>query len=446
METLATYGSPQIQHIAGADNTAADALSRVIIPEGTSSHEEIVLMTQVDSLDKDPTFIKRVQQALNKDQMLMDMAKVQAKNFLHKDGLLYFIDNNHHRLCIPNDNELLTAVISSCHDPPMVGHKGVKQTTSFVKMHFWFPQLNELVSKYVASCFTCQINKHSTQKRMGFLTPIPDPTELFHTFTMDFVTSLPEENGYNSIAVAIDKKSKYAILWPTSNTRTKEQRAEEFFKKVICRFGAIHKIISDRDPTLASPDYAATLKKWGCETAMTTAYRATADGQSERLIRDLRAYFRMYLKPQQSWLDLIETFEYAHNTATSESTGFTPFELVFGKVARSPIDVVTHTTIESPSMQQIATKRQAQLEAAHDNILKAQEKQAKQYNKKRREVDININDFVLIDHKALLDISERDKPINKAKALLAGPFRLAETTTTPASTTRLAASVSGSVQ
>lgn len=263
---------------------------------------------------------------------------------------------------------------------------------------------------------------------MGFLQPIPDPPTLFHTFTIDFVTSLPEEKGFDSVAVAVEKKSKYVVVWPTSTTRTKEQRADEFFRKVICRFGVACKLISDRDPSTTNADYEAILKKWGCEQALTTSYRAAADGQSERMIKDLRVYFRIYLTNDKSWLDLLETFEFSHNIATSDTTGYSPFELVYGQQARTMTDLVPDQEIPSESMRQIAEKRATQFRLAQENVRKAQQKQAQQYNKHRKEVDIKVGDFVLVAHKALLDLSERDKPINKAKALLAGPFRVVKET------------------
>ena len=136
----------------------------------------------------------------------------------------------------------------------------------------------------------------------------------------------------------------------------------------------------------------------------------------------------MYLQEDKSWVDMIETFEFSHNIATSDTTGYSPFELLFGQPARTLSDLVTDVEIPSLSMREIADKREQQLKQARENVLKAQEKQAKQYNKHRKEVDIKVGDFVLAAHKALLDISERDKPINKAKALLAGPFRVIKET------------------
>ena len=260
LEQLSSFGLPTIQHIAGKDNTAADALSRVHIPEAELDEDTIIMVAHIESLMQDEAFVQKVRTALQKDKMLLDMAKAEPKMFTFKNELLFYTGSPRQRLCIPNDNELLTAVISACHDPSTMGHKGIKQTSAFVKQNYWIAQLNELVTEYVSSCFTCQINKYRGQKKMGFMQPIPDPPSLFHTFTIDFVTSLPEVDGFDSIAVAVEKKSKYVVLWPTSTKRTKEQRADEFFRKVICRFGVAHTLISDRDPSTTNDDYAAILK------------------------------------------------------------------------------------------------------------------------------------------------------------------------------------------
>jgi hypothetical protein len=60
---------------------------------------------------------------------------------------------------------------------------------------------------------------------------------------------------------------------------------------------------------------------------------------------------------------------------------------------------------------------------AKDAIALAQERQTHQANKHRRPVDIEVGDWVLVEHEALLNLSEKDRPSHKGRPLLAGPFQ-----------------------
>ena len=48
----------------------------------------------------------------------------------------------------------------------------------------------------------------------GLLQPLPVPDSKFHTCTIDFMTDLPEINGYNVLMVILDKFGKLNRLVP----------------------------------------------------------------------------------------------------------------------------------------------------------------------------------------------------------------------------------------
>ena len=48
----------------------------------------------------------------------------------------------------------------------------------------------------------------------GLLKPLPVPDGKFHTCTIDFMTVLPEINGYNALMVIVDKFGKLNRLVP----------------------------------------------------------------------------------------------------------------------------------------------------------------------------------------------------------------------------------------
>ena len=75
----------------------------------------------------------------------------------------------------------------------------------------------------------------------------------FSTVTMDFITDLPESNGYDSLMVAVDHDvTKAIVLMPCNKTINAMETAELYLNQVFRRFGLPRTIISDRGPQFAS--------------------------------------------------------------------------------------------------------------------------------------------------------------------------------------------------
>ena len=118
-----------------------------------------------------------------------------------------------------------------------------------------------------------------------------------------------------------------------------------------------------------------------------------SNGLDERFNQTLQQMMMKVVKERKdAWEDFIDTCVYAYNTAVHESTGFTPFELMFGRKTILPIDIEIDghdpETLQQPLMMDtqvltdITNNRQNNLQVAHINIKKAQEKQKLTYDRK----------------------------------------------------------------
>ena len=76
------------------------------------------------------------------------------------------------------------------------------------------------IKKYVAGCATCQQMKVNTHLTAPPLSPIKsDATRPFALVTTDFITDLPESDGYDSLMVVVDHGLiKGVILIPCNKT------------------------------------------------------------------------------------------------------------------------------------------------------------------------------------------------------------------------------------
>ena len=70
------------------------------------------------------------------------------------------------------------------------------------------------VKCFVAGCAICQPTKDMNMRPAGLLQPLPVPSGKFEYCTLDFMTDLPEVNGYNALLVIMDKFGKLSRLVP----------------------------------------------------------------------------------------------------------------------------------------------------------------------------------------------------------------------------------------
>lgn len=87
----------------------------------------------------------------------------------------------------------------------------------------------------------------------------------------------------------------------------------------------------------------------------TTAYNPQFDGLVERLNRTIKDMLSKYLTVHQiDWDKYVDGLVLAYNTTPHETTGITPYRMVFGNEASIPLNIMTeiNVTEEEPSTTQ----------------------------------------------------------------------------------------------
>src|SRR5882762_888159 len=143
-----------------------------------------------------------------------------------------------------------------------------------------------------------------------------------------------DENGgeaLDKLLVVVDTFSKQTILIPTRKTATTEEIFQLLWERVFSVFGVPGTMLSDRDRIFKTAKWQKLMKEIGSTQLLSTAYHQRTDGQTERKIQELRAYFRHYLDyEQKNWVELTPITQYAINDAKSAATGETPNFITFG--------------------------------------------------------------------------------------------------------------------
>jgi hypothetical protein len=341
-------------------------------------------------------------------------------------GFLYHAD----RLYIPADTALRTRLLHECHDTPTAGHVGTEKTLELAKRRLYWPGMDDDVRRYVRSCDECQRNKPSQQATAGLMMPLPIPTYPWQQVTMDLITQLPRSrSGCDAIVVFVDKLTKMVHLAPTHTTVTAPQLAHIFWSTVVRHHGLPSSIISDRDPRFVGHFWQALWKCLGTKLAMSTAFHPQTDGQTERANRTLEEMLRPYVNfLQTDWDEHLVAAELAINGAKHASTGFTPFYLNYGREVPVPLDLALEESrlTKQPNAAERIQQLHRDLERARENLLRAQQRQAKYADQHRRDVDFKVGDQVLLStaHLRLTGGSERAA---KFAYKYIGPFKIKRT-------------------
>lgn len=406
----------KVYHKPGATNVVADALSR---------QAEV---SAVAINGPDPAFAERVQALYRTDDFCVELLEkirgqdiAVCESYSLNDGIL--ITREGSRVVLPRDDRLLLDILVHYHDHAIVAHPGAVRTYLSLRQHFLWKSMRAVVDDYVRTCETCCRNK-SGDRRRGMLQPLPIPTASWTDISMDFVTGLPESGGSDAVYVVVCRLSKRARYLPSRKDATAEDVAREFFNQIVVLHGVPNSIVSDRDPRFLSDLWRAMMQIMQIKTKMTVAHRAQADGQSERQIRTLEDALRCTVSHYgDDWYQWLPCIEFAHATSISTSTGLSPMEVETG---RRPIP---HVWISLEQSEFVRTRDEA-VRMARAQLLKAQERQRRYYNRGRAEVHFQAGDFVFVKAN-LLNVNRlgrpdydpaRDPTVNKLLPKWLGPF------------------------
>ncbi len=325
------------------------------------------------------------------------------------------------RLVVPD--VLRESVLKACHDVATAGHPGIIRTLKQVETTFWWPGFRADVVRYVRTCNSCQRNKSATAKPVGFLNPLPVPTEPWESISMDFITELPTTaKGHDTLFVVVDRFSKMVHLAPCHNSLTARQAADLLLSVVFKLHGTPSSFIADRDKLWVSEFYSQWCRRLQIDLHLSSAYHPQTDGQTERMNRLLEEVLRHYVAPaHDNWDELLPLAEFAINRAVNASIQKSPFQVVYGYQPMTPLDryyktLMGDTDAEAEGTDSPKAKRKQSAPAAKDAVRnyqtefsrirkllqQAQDRQKVQYDKNRRKApEYQVGDKVYVDTKIL---------------------------------------------
>jgi hypothetical protein len=152
------------------------------------------------------------------------------------------------------------------------------------------------------------------------------------TVAMDFITKLPESQGYDSILTIMDHDCMKASIFILCREEINaEGTAALYIQHVFAHFGLPRKVISNRDPQFVSKIMQEVCHITGIERNPSTAYHPRTDRQSEWLNQWVENTIRFISNYHQTnWAPYLPIAQFAHNNWPSDMTQKPPFFLLMG--------------------------------------------------------------------------------------------------------------------
>ena len=231
-------------------------------------------------------------------------------------------------------------ILHLAHDNVLSGHCGINRTRERVRTRWYWPQSFNDIARYVGSCPTCRQRKGALPNRKSPLQKqlIGVPFQRIGMDVLDVHHISGRGNRY--IIVIVDYFSKWSIAVARKNHKA-ITCAEVIVNQFVCQFGVPLEILSDQGREFEGRLFQGVCKLLRIHKIRTTPYRPQTDGLVERHNRTLLELLSKYVRYQYSdWDDHLPFLTMAYNTSVHDSTGCTPFSLVYGREALLPTDLV----------------------------------------------------------------------------------------------------------
>jgi hypothetical protein len=224
--------------------------------------------------------------------------------------------------------------------------------------------------------------------------------------------------------VVVDRFSKMAHFVPCNKTLDASHVADLYFREIVRLHGIPKTITSDRDSKFVGHFWRTLWRKLGTILQFSSAYHPQTDGQTEVVNRSLGNLLRSFVgKNIRQWDLLLAQAEFAYNRSTSQTTGCSPFEAVYGLNPISPLDLapIPATIQFSGDADERAKGIKKLHEQIRGQIEKKNEKYRMQANKHRKPMTFNEGDLVWIHlRKERFPAKRRSKLLPRAD----GPFKV----------------------
>ncbi|KAK7893154.1 hypothetical protein WMY93_022306 [Mugilogobius chulae] len=329
------------------------------------------------SIGKVIGFVERGQKPHFKD---VTAEPLEVKLLLREWDRLELIDDVLYRKCFDRGSKIhqliLPAkyrerVLTGFHDD--VGHLGPERVFHLARARCYWPKMKESMKRNVTHA-----NAVSEEK-----------------------LSRREQHPWN-ILVITDHFTRFAVAVPTKDQKARTV-AKALWDNFLVYYGFPSRLHSDQGRDFESRTIKELCSLIGAEKVRTTPYHPQGN-PVERFNRTLISMLgTLEEKDKHHWRDFVKPVVHAYNCTRNDSTGYSPYELMFGRQPTLPVDLIlglkppteTHTT-HSDYVQSLRQRLKESYALAAENSRKSGERNKLRFDAKVKSAELAEGDRVLV--------------------------------------------------
>ena len=322
---------------------------------------------------------------------------------------------------------MIPSVLSQLHGSILMGHSSSQTAVRVARQYCYWPRMGEDIEEFCKSCQICQQHTNPVPAHRAPLLPILVSRK--RHIAID-ITEMPiSHSGYRYILTVTDLFTKYLEMYPMKD-QTAISVARELFENYVPNHSLPISVHSDRGRQFEARVFKLLMSCFGIKKTRTTSYRPSANGQIERVHRDLKSNITRRLLDSgldaRHWDKYLNHVKLCYNSSRHSTTGFSPFLLETGEEPLLPIHILfgypgSFNDISSMpiSHQEYVRELKQRVRLAYAitqaNAAESKQRQAFYYNRSTRFAPYEVEDLVWL---------KNERRADKISPRWLGPYRI----------------------
>ena len=353
-ELLTKFEKCELQHVPRSQNSHADALARLatakhadfmgVVPievlpiPSTESQDEIMAIVVAQDSWMNPLVEYLQDGKLPEGKLESRRLRTRAARYCIYDDKLYKRGFSAPLLrCI--DGLDCQVVLNEIHAGHCGNHAGgLSLAQKALRQGYYWPTMKKDSIEMVKRCDKCQRFAKIPRAPPTFLQQMISPWP-FAIWGLDLIGPLPTARGRCRHAiVAVDYFTKWAEAKELAEIST--TKVEKFvWENIICRFGVPQQIVTDNGTQFSSEQFQRFCTDLGIKKSFSAVDHPQANGQVEAINKIIKQNLKTKLEARKgAWVDELQKVLWAYRTTARNTTGETPFSLVYGSEAMIPAE------------------------------------------------------------------------------------------------------------